>query len=274
MYTIVEINSTGKVNAELNEDGWVATPDYVAVIDGSTSKGSHDYGGKKSGRLAMEIIREAISLLRPDCGIRECADELSLALANYYVQHHMINEVASHTENRLTASVVIFSVNRKEVWQIGDCPCMIGNNIFENPKYWELPMAQARALFLENELRMGKSVSQLESHDTGRAYIYPLLRNSTFYQNKEDEPEYAFPVIDGFTIPPHLLKTYEVGEEKEIILATDGYLKLFPTLQETEDYTLQYLSEDPLCIRQHKMTKGRVKGQQSFDDRTYLRIKI
>lgn len=274
MYTIVEINSIGKISEELNEDGWVTTPDFIAVIDGSTSKGTHDYGGKKSGRLAMEIIREAITLLQPSCDIHECVERLSKALFDYYVEHHMIEEVTRHTENRLSASAVIYSVNKKEIWQIGDCPCMIDSEVYENPKYWELPMAQARALYLESELRSGKSVVQLQAHDTGREYILPLLRFSTNYQNKEDEPDYAFPVLDGFTIPTYLLKSYKVGNAKEIVLASDGYLKLLPTLQQTEEFTQQYLSKDPLCIRQFKMTKGLAKGQHSFDDRTYLRFKI
>lgn len=274
MYTIVEVSTIGKWDETRNEDGWIANPHYVAVIDGSTSKGTLDYGEKKSGRLAMEILREAISTMRPGISIQEAAEYLSTAIATYYAQHQLIPEVTQHPENRLTASAVIYSVDRREVWQLGDCPCMIGGKNFENPKYWEEPLAQARSLYLERELMEGKSVEELLQNDSGRDYILPLLRFSTVYQNNANEPEYAFAVIDGFTIPPHLLKCHSVGNAQELVLASDGYLQLFPMLQHTESYTMNYLLHDPLCIHKHKMTKGLRPNQVSFDDRTYIRLKL
>lgn len=273
-YQIIEQSCIGKKDEAHNEDGWIATPDYVAVIDGSTSKGTFDYGDKRSGRLAMEIIREAIKGLRPNCTIRDAANELSAKIDAFYLSHDIVKEVQEHPENRLTASVVIYSVNRQEVWQIGDCPCMIDNAVYENPKYWEQPIAQARALFLEKELSEGKRVQDLQKQDTGREYILPLLRYAIAYQNNESEPLYGYGVIDGFPIANRFLRKFQAAGARQIILSSDGYLHLFPTLAQSEQYNSQLLEEDPLCIRKHKMTKGVMAENVSFDDRTYIRLLI
>lgn len=273
-YRIIEQSSIGKRDDAHNEDGWIATADYVAVVDGSTSKGSLSYGDKSSGRIAMEIILEGIKNLRHNCTIRDAANELSAKIDAYYLSHDIVKEVQDHPENRLTASVVIYSVARQEVWQIGDCPCRIDNAIYENPKYWEQPLAQTRALFLEKELVEGKSIVELQLKDTGREYILPLLRYSMIYQNNEEEQNYGYGVLDGFPIANRFLRKYSAIGAREIVLCSDGYLHIFPTLSQCEQYNKDYLEKDPLCIREHKMTKGVEIGNLSFDDRTYIRLQI
>ena len=273
-YQIIEQCSIGKRDDEHNEDGWIATPDYVAVIDGSTSKGTYDYGEKTSGRLAMEIVRDAIKYLRPNCTIRDAVNELSAKIDAYYLSHDMVKEVQEHPENRLTASVVIYSANRQEVWQIGDCPCMVDYAIYENPKYWEEPIAQARALYLETELANGKSIKELQQQDSGRDYVLPLLKFSMTYQNNEAEAQYGYGVIDGFPVANRFLRKYQVAGAHQLILSTDGYLHLFPTLSQSEQYNNLMLENDPLCMHKHKMTKGLMQGNVSFDDRTYIRLLI
>lgn len=273
-YTIIEQSSVGKTDEIHNEDGWIATPDYVAVIDGSTSKGTLDYGEKKSGRIAMEIIKDSIANLRPSCTMRDAVNELSAKIDAYYLSHDIVKEVQKHPENRLTASLVVYSVNRQEVWQIGDCPCLIDHAFYENPKYWEVPLAQARALFLEKELAEGKNIQELQKEDTGREYILPLLRHSIIYQNDEEHTQYGYGVIDGFPVPNRFLRKYQVAGAHQIVLASDGYLHLFPTLSQSEQYNREMLAKDPLCIGKHKMTKGIMMGNTSFDDRTYIRIQI
>ena len=58
------------------------------------------------------------------------------------------------------------------------------------------------------------------------------------------------------------------------ILASDGYPVLADTLEETERLLACSLAEDPLRIGEHLSTKGVAAGNESFDDRTYLRMKL
>ena len=59
-----------------------------------------------------------------------------------------------------------------------------------------------------------------------------------------------------------------------VIMASDGYPVLADTLEETERLLACSLAEDPLRIGEHPSTKGVAAGNESFDDRTYLRIKL
>ena len=58
---IIESSIIGKKNPETCEDGMVVTDDFIAVIDGSTSKTSkHLNPDMKNGRYAMMLISEYI----------------------------------------------------------------------------------------------------------------------------------------------------------------------------------------------------------------------
>lgn len=272
-YTIIEQSCIGKNPDAFCEDGIVVSPYYIAVIDGSTSKGNLSYGIKTSGRIAMELLSEAIPLLPIDIDVTHAITLLTRKISEYYVQHDVEANVSEHPENRLTASCVIYSVKRNEIWQIGDCPFMLDDQMYDNPKYWEQPLAQMRALFLEKELKDGKNIEQLRTNDTGREYILPLLKFSTRYQNNEDT-NYGYAVLDGFPIPTHHIKTYSCKGIHQIILASDGYFQLAGTLNECERINKEYLAQDPLCMLTYKMTKGLKPNAKNFDDRTYIRFTL
>ena len=58
---IIESNIVGKKSQEACEDGLVVTDDFIAVIDGSTSKTPHHLNpDMKNGRYAMMLISEYI----------------------------------------------------------------------------------------------------------------------------------------------------------------------------------------------------------------------
>ncbi|MBQ1676532.1 MAG: hypothetical protein II065_03795 [Bacteroidaceae bacterium] len=82
-----------------------------------------------------------------------------------------------------------------------------------------------------------------------------------------------YAVIDGFHIPLDKVKTYNAANADTLILATDGYPQLFPTLAATEAHLQECLHEDPLMLTIHPATKGWMLGSDSFDDRSFLKIK-
>jgi len=68
-----------------------------------------------------------------------------------------------------------------------------------------------------------------------------------------------FAVCDGFDIAMDQVKTIPVSWGSEVVMATDGYPFLRGTLA---------ASEKALA------TKGLMEGNQSFDDRAYIRFKV
>ena len=274
-FTIEESFLKGKQSPRTNEDGIIVTPYFAAVIDGATAKSAFTYDGKKTGRLAMELALEAIREFPKDIDATEALRRITEKIYQFYVEHNLLDELKTEPGKRFTANGVIYSYARNEVWQVGDCQCIIGNLYSSNEKEIDAIMANARAAFNEVALLNGATMEGLEAHDLGRDFIYPFLQKQALLQNCPIEGQrFAFPVFDGFPIQMEQVNVFPVGNADEIILSSDGYPHLYSTLHESECYLADLLEKDPLCMRLYKSTKGVKKGNRSFDDRAYLKIKL
>ena len=60
----------------------------------------------------------------------------------------------------------------------------------------------------------------------------------------------------------------------EIVLASDGYPRLFPTLAESEQWLDDQRRRDPLNIGDFQATKAFHPDFNSFDDRSYIRFLV
>jgi glycerophosphoryl diester phosphodiesterase len=131
-----------------------------------------------------------------------------------------------------------------------------------------------RALLIHIELAQGKTEEELLRHDTGRERILDLLKLQTKLQNTSYNSEFSYYIIDGFDWDPGMgLQVVPVNQPSgEIVLASDGYPRLFPGLEETEAFLADLLQEDPLCYKKYRSTKGLYSGNISFDDRCYIRF--
>lgn len=275
-FVVEECFLKGKKSPSSNEDGIIITSDFAAIIDGATAKSNFEMNGKKTGRLAMELALEAIRKFPKDIDVREAITRITNEIYNFYVEHHLLDELKAQPGKRFTANGVIYSYARNEVWQVGDCQCIIGNLYSSNEKEIDGIMANARSAFNEVALANGMATMQsLAEHDLGRDFIAPFLSQQAILQNNPDKNQrYAFPVFDGFPVNMEQVNIFPAGKVKEIILSSDGYPRLFSTLKESECYLMNILKNDPLCMRQYKSTKGIKNGNCSFDDRAYLRISL
>lgn len=274
-FTVEEYFLKGKKSPETNEDGIIITPYFAAVIDGATAKADFSLDGKKTGRLAMELTLSAIREFPKDIDAEEAVGRITKKIHSFYVEHNLLDELKDQPGKRFTANGVIYSYARNEVWQVGDCQCIIGDLYSSNEKEIDAIMANARSAFNEVALLNGATMENLAEHDPGRDFIYPFLHQQTVLQNNPDKNQrYAFPVFDGFPVNMEQVNIFPIGDVKEIILSSDGYPHLFSDLKKSECYLYDILENDPLCMRQYKSTKGVTKGNSSFDDRAYLKIHI
>ncbi|MGH7456953.1 MAG: hypothetical protein ACRENG_36720, partial [bacterium] len=104
-------------------------------------------------------------------------------------------------------------------------------------------------------------------------YIETLIKRQALFQNNPEAGELAFGVVDGFPVEERGILIKQVHEDVQtLVLATDGYPILANSLSKTEKLLRAILREDRLLFRKYKYTKGKGKGQNSFDDRAYLKI--
>lgn len=256
---IIESNIIGKKSQEACEDGLVITDDFIAVIDGSTSKTpKHLSPDMKNGRYAMTLISEYIRQeLKADASVDEFCQGITAYICNKVYQPMGIAErLQQHPEERLTASAIIYSSQRKEVWMVGDCQAIIKGQWYDNSKPYEQEIAMKRVALIQQGMEPAEA----------RKSIEPMLIQAMLEgQNK------SYAVIDGFPIYREGVKVVNTSSQ-EIVLASDGYPFLRSTLAESEEALAHLIAHDPQCIHDFIATKGLVEGNKSFDDRTYIRF--
>lgn len=251
------------------EDGIAITDDFIAVIDGSTGKTPNRVCPDASnGRYCMMLIRDYIyNNVYADITLRGFCEGITAYIRKQYGKSRL-PYYESHPEERLTASAIVYSRHHKEIWMIGDCQCIANGTIHENSKPYEAVLARRRAAILRSLLREGRSIDELRADDTGRKAIIPEMIETMKNQN------ITYSVIDGFPIPMSKVKVIALAPHTQtIVLASDGYPFLMPTLSESEAALANQSDADPLNIYTFLATKAFVKGNNSFDDRTYIRFR-
>ena len=292
---IIESCIIGKKSPEACEDGMVVTDDFIAVIDGSTSKTpKHLNPDVKNGRYAMMLISEYIrEELKTDASVDEFCQGVTAYIYNKVYEKLGVEErLKEHPEERLTASAILYSRTRNEVWMVGDCQAIIAGKLYENGKPYEEKIARKRVELIEQGLSPAEARKQIE----------PLLIEAMLSGQNQ-----TYTVIDGFPIYREGVKVVSVSDSSsvqgsvsssdscsvqdpvscsgsasasdtipssssEIVLASDGYPFLKPTLAASEAALAEQIANDPQNIRSFIATKGIVEGNKSFDDRTYIRF--
>lgn len=264
---IIEQSIIGKHNAEECEDGIVATDNFVAVIDGSTSKtAKHINATMSNGRYCMNIIADYIRKMDANTSLENFCNGITNTINALYPTAY--NRFKEHPEERLCASAIIYSNHCKEIWMIGDCQCMVNGKLYTNGKPSEDVIAAKRAAVFGNEQTIHPDMTKDGHiiHDYARDSILPELIASM----QEENETYA--VIDGFPIYKKGIKVISIASPAEIVLASDGYPFLCSTLQKSERKLEKQLANDPYNINTFKATKGLMAGNVSYDDRSYIRF--
>ena len=292
---IIESSIIGKKSPEACEDGMVVTDDFIAVIDGSTSKTpKHLNPDMKNGKYAMMLISEYIQEeLKADASVDDFCQGVTAFIYNKVYEKLGVEErLKEHPEERLTASAILYSRTRNEVWMVGDCQAIIAGKLYENGKPYEEKIARKRVELIAQGLSPAEARKQIE----------PLLIKAMLSGQNQ-----TYTVIDGFPIYREGVKVVSVSDSSsvqdsvsssdscsvqdpvscsgsasasdtipssssEIVLASDGYPFLKPTLAASEAALAEQIANDPQNIRSFIATKGIVEGNKSFDDRTYIRF--
>ena len=292
---IIESSIIGKKSPEACEDGMVVTDDFIAVIDGSTSKTpKHLNPDMKNGRYAMMLISEYIrEELKADASVDDFCQGVTAYLYNKVYEKLGVEErLKEHPEERLTASAILYSRTRNEVWMVGDCQAIIDGKLYENGKPYEEKIARKRVELIAQGLSPAEARKQIE----------PLLIKAMLSGQNQ-----TYTVIDGFPVYREGVKVVSVSDSSsvqdsvsssdfcsvqdpvscsgsasasdtipssssEIVLASDGYPFLKPSLAASEAALAEQIANDPQNIHSFIATKGIVEGNKSFDDRTYIRF--
>jgi hypothetical protein len=134
-----------------------------------------------------------------------------------------------------------------------------------------------RAAVLTAHLAQGADPEALRVDDRGRVAIRELLLVQRLLANNPDPKvrEFAFPVFNGLPVPEHMIEVHPVPDDvTEIVLTSDGFPEVHPTLEATRARLAALLELDPLCINELRTTKSPRPGASQYDDTAYLRVAL
>ncbi len=265
---IIEQKCIGKrTDQAFNEDALIITDQYIAVIDGATSCCA-DWGAP-GGLLAKNILTDCILHAAPEENGLDFMKDLSNSL---FVYQQKKPELFMHPEKRLMASALVFSVAKLQLWCYGDCHYLINNKYYRINKLVDTLNANLRSFINNLCLLEGSSVSELLDFDPGAAEIRRYLDYQPQFANVDNV--FGYPILDGGAVLPELFVSHQIETGDEVVMATDGYPFLEPTLEKSEEKLNALAETDPLLIRDFKAVKGFYPNQLGFDDRTYIRFTV
>lgn len=104
----------------------------------------------------MELIKDYIGKAPKDIDLNGfCLNITKIIYSEYEKKGLDIDRLQQAPTERLTASAIIYSHYRKQIWMIGDCQCIANNTFYENPKPQEQPLAERRSAFLHDVIKKG-----------------------------------------------------------------------------------------------------------------------
>ncbi len=261
MLEVVEAASFSKTGDEtLNEDAYTVEEGVIAVFDGETNKGEPVI--PTPGRRAALALAEAASNLPLACDPITIVKILQEAVAR-----------VSGPDPSTAAVGAVLDIRSRLLTRVGDVTVGIDGKFHSQRKLLDEVAAASRAALLRTHLLAGCTLDELRAQDPGRQMILPLLMAGFAWRNRV-ESDYGFPSLDGGTTPAKMIDVFEIPAGAEVIVATDGYCDPQPTLRQSEEVLACSIAEDPLRLGPPPGTKAVLPDHVSFDDRTYVRVRL
>ncbi|MFN3254326.1 MAG: hypothetical protein ACE37B_01395 [Ilumatobacter sp.] len=269
LWSVVEEFVEGKSVERACEDIIVVTSDFAAVIDGATDETGALFDGKSGGLVAAETLASTIEGLDQTSTAREFADELSGSLRR---ATGTTGDDVSAPDRWPSASLVCLSFARREVWRIGDCSFLVDGEPHLGTKRIDDAAYGFRAAINAALIAAGTSLDEIVRTDPGAGFARPL--HDLQQQLSNLEGPWGFGCVNGRVVPDQFVEVFPVGPDvDEVVLASDGFPDLRPTLAASETRLRELLQVDPAAIAEiWSVGKALRPGANSVDDRAYLRL--
>jgi hypothetical protein len=261
---LIEQFTQGKTGDDsLNEDALIVTPHFKGIADGATDFRGRRIGGISSGRFASLRVAADVSLLDPEMTAFEAVPVLTREFGRAL-------ERAGATDARPSTALLLYSERREEIWRIADSPFMIDGVENQRPIPTIGPLTEFRRLLHAVHEANGATEEELLKNDPATALWAQAFPRGEAIVNRPGP--FGFGMINGDPVPEAFIEVHAAHGAREVVLASDGCLKLFNTLAETLDHLRGATARDPRMVREYPQVKGVKPGAAWFDDTSYMRL--
>lgn len=268
---VIESFVAGKSPDRPCEDVVVVTDGFAAVVDGGTDMSGRLFAGKPGGLLAADTVADEIRALDPDVDVTDFVAQLAGGLRRAVSAGHGPLDPDMVWPY---ASVVCVSAARRQVWRVGDCHTVVDGTPHYGGKRVDDAAYTFRAAVTAALLARGTPLDTVLADDPGTRACTPLYEIQQHLANRPGP--WGFGVINGEPVPPDLVDVIDLpGHDHEVILASDGYPEILPTLARSEHRLRELLAEDPTGTGPlWRIGKTLRPGYDSMDDRSWLRLAV
>lgn len=247
-------------------DAVVVTPHHAAVIDGVTGKTALHFDGLPADQFAARVIADALRTCDPAAEVSTVLTTLGAALTGSLAALGFDTGLVSPP----AATVGIVALAREELWLVGDITGLLdGRTVTGGAPPTDAVLADLRAAYLHALLAGGANPAELAEADPSQALLAPMLEQQHVFGNHPDSP-WSYGVLDGQPIPERHVHVHDLAGVDEVVLASDGFHVLHPTLAATLAAHEALVAADPLCIdTHHELRRCAAVG---WDDTGYLRL--
>lgn len=274
----VRVLSVGKHKEDplRNEDGWVATENTFAVIDGSAPRVDLKFEGKSSARFATDVIKNVLLTTPPDINGKELVSEITNAL-NGKIDKAGLREIIQKNKEATPAALFTSArivENKVVITALGDVSCRINGKVIHCDRFKSEDLMTAKRISAMKKAR--KRYPNILSEELIRIGHQAIMQDLIFqvnnYFNKADI-DLGLGIVDGNEVPERFIKkyTYDLRSIKILELFSDGYhvLPHSAKIKSWEDKFFEAEMEDPLRWEKYPSVKTSSSSQFS-DDRTVL----
>jgi hypothetical protein len=262
------VSKTGDVRG--NHDGIVVNENYIAVIDAYQARGWRAWDGKPAGIFAKDsIVSEFDALpagLSATDAVQVLEEQLQVQSARA-VESMDDAEVISYPMARL----LVYSVALGQIWRLGDSPFVVDGELHRSMSQALQEAVKKRCEVMDHFLKNVRSdLKDLVNNDYGRSAAMDLI---VAEEHRVDGVEVLSgrPNVDMDMLLSNI-EVFTVEKGQEVILATDGFPHILPTLDESEDWLAAQRARDPLFIKDFQSLRGASDDEAGYDDRSYVRF--
>lgn len=276
---IVEFNMTPRDEILGSSDGFIFTKNYAVVIDSKKDENSLTVKDKKLSEYLQQSFINYTKVANPCHTSKQFIEAFHKYMQRQYAELGVLKTLTDNKKQRPYITSAVYNKHYNEVWLFGDCQCLIGGEHFTNRNFIDDVLIQVRRLYLESRILEGDSAESLIVTDENNEVLKPLLcMKRTFlnrHNNTADFYDFFYSAIDGFSYPSENIIVIKVPTKvTEVILATDGYLELRDSLEDTEETLAEELGYNALGVKDFRNATMRSNHSLGYDDRTYLKVSI
>ena len=273
MTTPIEYTTISKTGDERgNHDGIVVSDAFLAVVDAYQARGYRAWQGKPAGIFAKELLCKALEQQPADAEARDvvCALEETLQeQTTSAIEQMQDKQVYAYPMARL----LVYSAAKRQIWRLGDSPFVVDGTLhFERSQALQaatLKRAEVTEKFLARD---NTDLKDMVNNDYGRTAI---MEDIVAEERRVDGVECLSGRADvDMDVLLGNVEVFQLEVGQEVILASDGYPQLLPSIEESEAWLKEERDRDPLFVRDFKALRTAKDEEVGYDDRSYVRFVV